>query len=367
RQTDPLPPSFDHFWVALCTGSGRIAKGAMDDPLTSRFDFLEERLQKLENVGLSEAQKTAACAEPDFAKTGSEIPVPGDRSGHGGSEAPEERGERDSLVSNARLDVLQTGVIRECQEKVALLVEEAVEGAGHRLRCMVDQMLVCFMTDIEKALQKSAGVMASQAIRLLEEEIKITTRHGLYAGLAGMKSSPAGSIAETGRAQPENKAVSTRDPHRDIEAAGRELSTAVGAIQSNPDALLTSLDTRLQATLHAFEENTAKQLAANFQNTVRELLKRELELLRTSDGRPDKEPEKQGVTRTDAAQRVGTMTEESAVHAGVGSPSPHAAPGSGSGLHGTGGNAASHTDRASVQPAPKPQKKQPTWRILGLS
>ncbi|MGH9344508.1 MAG: hypothetical protein ACRD19_12205, partial [Terriglobia bacterium] len=265
----------------------------MNEHLSQRFDFLEERLHNLENVALSEEQKLTARTEPDPVKTGNKTTGSRVRSGGDRDGRSEERGEEGLLMSHEGRVSLQIDPIREFQEKLAMLVEKAVGSAEQRVRGIADEMLLRFMTDIEKALQKSAGVMASQAIRLLEDEIKITARHSLQAGLAGMK-----------------------------------LSAAVEA--SNSTALLTSFDTRLHATLRAFEENTAKQLAANFQNTVRELLSRELESLRTFNGKLQeqsrKQPEMQDLIPADAAQRINTITADSTVHATVGPPSPLATP-----------------------------------------
>ncbi|HEV2419855.1 MAG TPA: hypothetical protein VGX94_18815 [Terriglobia bacterium] len=291
--------------------------------MTNRFDFLEERLNKLENLALAEEQRPVIHGEPGTGNTGTETP---------------EGQNRGSLsISNDTRTALRVDPIQEAQERLAMLAEEAISDVRRRLKGLADEMLVGFMADIERALQKCAGVMASQAIRLLEEEIKMTTRHSLQAGLvelATLKPRPERGPAATGTAATGGEAA---DLHTEKEEA--ELSTAVEALQTNSAPMFTRFDARLRATLQAFEENTAQQLAANFQKTVRELLARELESLRTLDGRAGNQPDQK----------------------------PNGQPGA----HGAAGAAipsAVHSDRSCAQPeqTQKPPKKQ-TWRILGLS
>ncbi|MGH9400514.1 MAG: hypothetical protein ACRD2P_00220 [Terriglobia bacterium] len=378
----------------------------MDGQLTNRFDFLEQRLQRLENTALlgPETQKIAAQTELETGEAECETSVsdgPGHYCGEE-SERPRDQvgpalisseeyagtpgtrpfaavspqpkasggaGTRSSLthianadesriMSDAKLGVLQISVIRDCRERLTALVEEAVDGAAHRLRGMADQTIFCFMADIEKALQKSAGVIASQTIALLEQEIQIATRHSFYAGLAGMKSNSVISVAETGRAHPGKVVVSSQDGRRSWEEAERELSTAVEAIQSSSAALLANLDTRLHATLQAFEENTAKQLAANFQKTARELMEREIESLRKPYGNLDQQALEAGTT----PRSPGAATERSALQPATRSGVPAAASTMDSKVQ-----AADPLNCEIAQKQRKPRKKESTWRILGLS
>lgn len=289
--------------------------------MADRFDFLEERLSKLESVALAEEPQPVIHVEPD-------------KTGNAGVETPGGQN-RDSLsISNDKRTALRVGRVQEGQERLAMLAEEAISDVRRRLKGLADEMLVRFMTDIEKALQQSAGVMASQAIRLLEEEIKMTTRHSLQAGLAELavlKPRPERGPATTCIAASGSEAA---DSHTQKEEA--ELSAAMEALQSNSAAMFTRFDARLQATLQAFEENTAQQLTANFQKTVRELLARELESLRMLDERAGNHP----------------------------NPKPNGQ----SNSHDVAVPSAVHSDRSCAQPAQarKSQKKQ-TWRILGLS
>lgn len=290
--------------------------------MTNRFDFLEERLSKLESLALAEEPQPVIHPEPNMRNAGTET----------------SEGKNEGLlpISNDKRTAIHLGPVQEGQERLVMLAEEAVNDVRYRLNGLADEMLARFMMDIEKALQKSAGVMASQAIRLLEEEIKMTARHSLQAGLAELavlKPRLDLGLAATGTAAGGEAA----DSHMQKEEA--ELSTAVETLQTNATAMLSRFDARFQTTLQAFEENTAQQLAANFQKTVRELLARELESLRTLDERarnhPDQKPN--------------------------GQPNVQGAEGAAAPL-------AVHLDHSSAQPAQaqKSQKKQ-TWRILGLS
>lgn len=295
--------------------------------MANRFDFLEERLNKLESVALAEGQRPVIQSEPNIENAGRET------SG---------RQNRDSMsISNDQRLALRADVVQQGQERLAVLADEAISDVRRRLKGLADEMLVRFMADIEKALQKSAGVIASQAIRLLEEEIKVTTRHSLQAGLAELaalksKPYPDRGVAATGPVVPGGEAA---DSHSQNDPARGELSTAAEAFQTNSAAMFTRFDARLQATLQAFEENTARQLAANFQKTARELLARELESLRTLDGRAGNQPDQKPNGQPHAHGAV-----DAAIHSTV------------------------HLNRICAQPAQaqKPQKKQ-TWRILGLS
>lgn len=323
----PLALLFEAFLI-LCRAQSqqnRInpIKLLKDKHLTSRFDFLEERLSKLESLALAEEQRPVIHIEPNAGNARTEIPV-----GQNG----------DSLsISNDKRTALCADPLQEVRERLAVMAEEAISDVRRQLKVLADEMLVRFMADIERALQKCAGVMASQAIRLLEEEIKLTTRHSLQAGLAELavlKPHPECGPAAVGTAVTGGKAA---DPHTEKEKA--ELSTAVEALQTNSSAMFTRFDARLQATLQAFEESTAQQLAANFQRAVRELLARELESPRTLD------------------ERAGNHLDQKP----NGQPSTHGAAGAAI-------PSAAHSDRTSAQPEQtrKPPKKQ-TWRILGLS
>lgn len=293
--------------------------------MTNRFNFLEERLNELESLTLAEEQRSVIHSEPNTGNTWAET---------------SEGQDRDLLsIPNGKRSALCADEDQECQERLGLLAEEAINDVRRRLKSLADEMLARFMADIERALQKSAGVMASQAIRLLEEEIKMTTRHSLQAGLAELavlKPRPERGPAPTGTAATGGDAADCHPPN---ERAGGELSTAAEALQTNSAAMFTRFDARLQATLQAFEENTAQQLAENFQKAVRELLARELESLRTPDERAEDHPDQKP----------------------NGQPSAH-------GAEGAAIPSAAHSDRSSAQPeqAQKPQKKQP-WKILGLS
>lgn len=291
--------------------------------MTSRFDFLEERLNKLESLALAEEQRPVIHVEPDTGSARTETP---------------EGQNRDSLsISNGKRIALRVDPIQEAQERLAMLAEEAISDVRRRLKGLADEMLMRFMADIEMALQKSAGVMASQAIRLLEEEIKMTARHSLQAGLAELavlKPRPERGSAATGTAASGSEAA---DSHAQKEET--ELPTAAEALQTNSAAMFTRFDARLQATLQAFEENTAQQLVANFQKTARELLTRELESLRMLDERAENQPDQKPNGQPNA-------------HGAAGAAIPSAV----------------HSDLSCAQPAQaqKSQKKQ-TWRILGLS
>ncbi|HEV2499731.1 MAG TPA: hypothetical protein VGY31_09160 [Terriglobia bacterium] len=289
--------------------------------MTNRFDFLEERLNKLESLALAEERRPVIHVEPD--------------TGNARTETPEGQNRGSLSISNDKRTTLRVDPIQEAQERLAMLAEEAISDVRRRLKGLADEMLVRFITDIEKALQKSAGVMASHAIRLLEEEVKMTIRHSVQAGLAELAApKPRPECTATGPAASGGEAA---DSHTQKEEA--ELSTVVKALQTNPAAMFTRFDARLQATLQAFEENTAQQLVANFQKTARELLTRELESLRMLDERAENQPNQKPNGQPNA-------------HGAAGAAIPSAV----------------HSDRSCAQPAQaqKSQKKQ-TWRILGLS
>ncbi len=384
----------------------------MAEHLTHRFEFLEEQLKRLDKVGfsLSEAPPSTAQLAPGASTNDDVTAASPDASwsyGSEGSELPNERNRRqeatltateacsaalalpqttssgqvtghgragpfsrlarlaktqgNSSVVSANCDDRHRATIQECREEVTMLVEEAVGGAERQLRRIVEQIVVRFRADVERALQKSAVVIASRAVLSLEQEIQIATQRSLCAGPAPMKSNAAGGTAEASPCEHNKGIILSPGLYLEIEQAERELSTAVDAVRGNSTALLTSLDACLQATLRAFEESTAKQLAVSFQKTVRERLEWELEELRKHDGAPNR----QDVAYKDAPHRPNR--EQSPVYPTVGPSTPTFVAAGDPKPDKNSSNASGHIESKSVQEARRPRKRQPTWRILGLS
>ncbi len=359
------------------------------------FELLEARLQRLESVTLSlpEPLTRAARSEPDSAEANSATANSVCRSGLGSSpESETARGrgngdaiskklngadraqhqiapsaksagsESDTLPSSAgcsaALGPVQVDPSRECQKELQVLVEETVNAAGQRMRSIASQMLSHFMEDAEKALQKSAGVIASQTIRLLEEEIRVATHHSFSVALAGIKSDAEGGRNEANYAKLEHQDGLGGASDRDIEKAQRALVAAVEAIQSQANTLLTNLDARLEATLRAFQENSAKQLATRPDETVREFVAREV----AAGSGPSVRP-----AEAATAQQSDNAMSESTIPATLSPSNPLPVPAIACEEYEKEGKVASLLTRLSVRRAQTQREKQSSWRILGLN
>lgn len=288
--------------------------------MASRFDLLEERLNQLDDVALLEGKKGAERSEAGVAAI---PPLP-----------------RQGLAA------LRTKFIQECRAELAALAASVEAESELRMKSKAEEIVVRLLGDINAALEKSAGVIASQAIQLVEEEIKLAARRTFEAETAG-QSERAG-IKQTVSASP-NGPVPGTPPGAEVTLPG-----ALEALQRNSGAFLNQFDAQLRATLHAFEENTARQLAANFQKVVREFL--ELEAGRAYDKKPAVQANKHEKTGGSPGQQSiavaalerGERTERSET-APAGQASPQSPP------------------AAAEKPAQMPKKKDASWRILGLS
>lgn len=301
--------------------------------MTSRFDLLEERLNQLDSVALSEGQKGAGRPETGLSVTAQPL-------------------------STQDLAALKARLIQECKGELATLAASAEAGAERRMRELSESMMARFLGDIRAALEKSAGVMASQAIKLLEEEISFTVRQSIQSERVfrdeptGAK--PAGISAVEGSATREDGEKASNAPSGE---AGQRQRAALESLQRNSGIIMSRFDAQLRATLHAFEENTAKQLAANFQKTVQEFL--ELEARRTYDeasgGRLVQQQKPSGSSAPQNSSAVnpapGATKKDAAAATQISSSTPAAAV---------------ITSNTPVQ-AQKVIKKDATWRILGLS
>lgn len=314
-----------------------------------RFEQLEERLKKLEVIALTstgrqEAEEVLEKAKDQRIRPAKSHAVSTPPAGKGPDESRRSSEADDVMIRamdqnlapdaerpieawRAELELLQARVVEECGKRLSQLIQATVEEGRRRLRALADEMTPLLQPSVEKALQKSAGIVVSQVTGLLEQEIQIATRRSLYATLGCAKTGSENIPAE-GAAHNHHKdgVVAEQDDKMDRRKFEQDLSAALEGIRKQSAAFLESLNSQMQRALATFEENTSKQMATGFQQIARELYERGLE---TPGQRPD--------TSNPTSQRNGEAA----------------------GLQGG--------DVAQQEPVVKSQKKESTWRILGLT
>lgn len=207
--------------------------------MNDRFDLLQERLQRLENVAFSFPTEDKAEAGPE-AENGS---IPDD----------------DAMQPDPN------------QEKAIAAIDEAAEAAGKRMKAMVDQLLVSFTADVDKVLQRSAGIVASQMIQLLAQEIEITARHSLRAALAGFGPDaivPADCPAAV------NTLTSAYESGRMSEATAPDASAAPERVWRDSVAPGSSPDRQPSSAGRVLGPTHAREAGLRFFGKLRKLLQR---------------------------------------------------------------------------------------------
>lgn len=201
-----------------------------------RFELLQEKLDELDCLALT--GESAAAPQPIH-------PASGQQTAAAPAALTQMRESRAALLEDFRRDLAR--IAAEAESAYSASVEDRL----NRLKTITDEMTRRFLAEIDAAMRQSAGVMASQALRLAEEEILLVARRGIEEFTAASRREPSPGEDQ----QPNAAAIS--DPGRIAEA------------------VMTKVEARLTASLRAFEEQAARRLAERIGAIVQDLLARE--------------------------------------------------------------------------------------------
>src|SRR5579875_1273554 len=187
-------------------------------------------------------------------------------------------------ASRAQLGVLRAQAIQERRAEMAHLAQETIEETHCQLDSLAKEISHLLHGEMKKSLDNLTSVLLNRVAHSLEVQIQAAARHSMDMMLGCMKSLAVQSATEPETNRENRSAGYNQGGEYCQKDLSRTLPPATEEIQAKLAALQSDLQSQLRNILHAFQQKAAKQVTKEFMIVAGKLLQTEMNQLQGIQG-----------------------------------------------------------------------------------